>query len=74
MTRPEAIPDVSANERSEKVTAAAFAVIRRALVEGVPVTRGGLVDEAAFALDTTPAEAVKELDMVAQRIGVGSVA
>jgi hypothetical protein len=74
VTRPEAIPDVSANERSEKVTAAAFAVIRRALVEGVPVTREGLVGEAAFALDTTPAEAVKELDMVAQRIGVGSVA
>jgi len=43
------------------------------VVEGGPVTRQGLVDEATFALDTTPAQAVTELDMVAQRIGVAAV-
>jgi len=31
------------------------------------------VDEAAFTFDTTPAEALKELDVVTQRIRVASV-
>jgi hypothetical protein len=36
--------------RGDAVTAAALSVVRRALVEGVPVTREGLAQEASFAL------------------------
>ena len=59
--------------RHDAVTTAALAVIRRALVEGVPVTRAGLADEAAVALGASPEAALAEVDDVAQRLGVSSL-
>jgi len=38
VTGPVPTPEAVACERSERVTAAAFCVIRRAIVDGVPVT------------------------------------
>jgi hypothetical protein len=64
-----AIPDA----RDDAVTAAALAVIRRALVEGVPVTRTGLAEEAAVTLDASPKAALAEVDDVAQRLGISSL-
>jgi hypothetical protein len=72
--RPEAHLDADARERSEKAAAAAFGVVRRAIVEGVPVTRRGLADEAAYTLDMPAPEALRELDLVAQRLGIASLA
>jgi hypothetical protein len=69
--RPEAHLDA---ERSEKAAAPAFGVVRRAIVEGVPVTRRGLADEAAYTLDMPAPEALRELDLVAQRLGIASLA
>jgi hypothetical protein len=64
-----AIPDA----RDDAVTAAALAVIRRALVEGVPVTRTRLAEEAAVTLGASPQAALVEVDDVAQRLGVSSL-
>jgi hypothetical protein len=64
-----AIPDA----RDDAVTGAALAVIRRALVEGVPVTRAGLAQEAAVTLGASPEAALAEVDGVAQRLGVSSL-
>lgn len=66
--------DDDARERGAMATAAAFGVVRRAIVEGRPVTRQGLADEAAFALGMTAPDAMHELDVVAQRLGVASLA
>jgi hypothetical protein len=63
------IPDA----RDDAVTAAALAVIRRALVEGVPVTRAGLAEEAAVTLGESPKAALAEVDDVAQRLGISSL-
>lgn len=63
------IPDA----RHDAVTTAALTVIRRALVEGVPVTRTGLADEAAVALSASPEAALAAVDDVAQRLGVSSL-
>ncbi len=65
--------DGPARERSEKATAAAFGVVRRAIVEGVPVTRQGLAAEAAYTLRMPVPEALRELDVVAQRLGIASL-
>jgi hypothetical protein len=62
-----------ARERSEMATAAAFGVLRRAIVEGTPVTREVLAEEAAYTLDMAPPEALHELDVVAQRLGIASL-
>jgi hypothetical protein len=62
-----------ARERSEQATAAAFAALRRAILEGTPVTRQTLADEATFALGIPEDEALKELDVVAQRLGVAAL-
>jgi hypothetical protein len=59
--------------RHDAVTAAALAVIRRALVEGVPVTRAGLAGEAAVTLGASPQAALAEVDDVARRLGVSSL-
>jgi hypothetical protein len=64
-----AIPDA----RDDAVMTAALGLIRRALVEGVPVTRAGLAEEAAFALGASPQVALAEVDEVAQRLGVSSL-
>ena len=60
--------------RRDAVASAALAVIRRALVEGVPVTREGLAGEASVALGTPAKDALLEVDLVAQRLGVSSLA
>ena len=52
---------------------AALATIRRALVEGQPVTRSHLAHEASVALGEPPGEALKEVDAEAQRLGVSSL-
>jgi hypothetical protein len=59
--------------RDDAVTAAALGVIRRALVEGVPVTRARLAEEAAVMLGTSPQAALAEVDDVAERLGVSSL-
>jgi hypothetical protein len=64
-----AIPDA----RDDAVMAAALGVIRRALVEGVPVTRDALAEEAAVTLGASPQTALAEIDEVAQRLGVSSL-
>jgi hypothetical protein len=75
---PHAFPDGLAlqdvaRERSELATAAAFGVLRRAIVEGTPVTREVLAEEAAYTLDMAPPDALHELDVVAQRLGIASL-
>jgi hypothetical protein len=59
--------------RQDAVTATALTVLRRALIENVPITRDVLVREACVALDASPEEAMREVDMVAQRMGVSSL-
>jgi hypothetical protein len=59
--------------RQDAVMAAALAVIRRALIEGVPVTRDGLAEEAAVTLDASPEAALVEIDAAAQRVGISSL-
>jgi hypothetical protein len=59
--------------RDDAITAAALAVIRRALIEGVPVTRTGLAEEAAVTLGVSPQVALAEVDAVAQRVGISSL-
>jgi hypothetical protein len=60
-------------DRRDAVATAALIVIRRALVEGVPVTKEGLVEEASITLGASPADALVELDAVAQGFGVSSL-
>jgi hypothetical protein len=59
--------------RDDAIATAALIVIRRALVEGVPVSRTGLAEAASIALGTPPEDAVRELDAVAQRLGVSGL-
>jgi hypothetical protein len=60
--------------RRDAVAAAALTVIRRALVDGVRVTRQALEREASFHLAAPRADAMRELDAVAQRLGVSALA
>jgi hypothetical protein len=57
----------------DAITAAALAVVRRALVEDVPVTREGLAQEASFALGRPPEDALRAVDAAAQRFGISSL-
>jgi hypothetical protein len=59
--------------RRDAVAAAALVVIRRAFIEGVPVTRSRLAEEASVTLGASPVEALKEVDAEAQRLGVSSL-
>jgi hypothetical protein len=63
----------SPGPRRDAVITAALAVIRRALVEGRPVTRSALAEEASVALGAPPDEALKALDVEAQRVGISSL-
>ena len=58
----------------DAVAAAALTVVRRALVEGVGVTREGLEREASFHFALPVRDAMRELDAVAQRLGVSALA
>lgn len=62
-----------AETRRDAVATAALIVIRRALVERQPVTRTALVDEASITLGAPPEDALRELDAVAQVLGVSSL-
>lgn len=68
---PEAVdPQALTEEERDGVAAAALTVVRRACVEGVPVTREGLADEASVALEASAPQAMARVDAVAQRLGV----
>jgi hypothetical protein len=71
-TGPAITPRV---KRDEAALAAvtALGVVRRAMVEGTPVTRDGLAREASYILGEAPLEALRELDATAQRLGVASL-
>jgi hypothetical protein len=64
---------ITADWRDDAVATAALAVIRRALVEGVPVTREGFVEAASFAPGEPPETALRRVDSVAQRLGISSL-
>jgi hypothetical protein len=66
-------PPTVSGAREDAITAAALTVIRRALIEGVHVTRAGLAEEAAVTLGVSPQAALAEVDAVAQRVGVSSL-
>ena len=66
-------PPTVSDPRHDAITAAALTVIRRALIEGVHVTRARLAEEAAVTLGVSPQAALAEVDAVAQRVGVSSL-
>jgi len=55
----------SRETRRDAVAATALTVVRRALVEGVPVTREVLASEASVNLSASREDAMRELDDVA---------
>ena len=57
----------------DAVTTAALTVIRRAIVEGVPVTREAVAREAGVSLDAPPKDAMRAVDEEAQRLGISSL-
>ena len=63
----------SSPTRDDAVATAALAMVRRALVDGVPVTREGFAREATFALGGSTDEALSEVDAVAQRLGISAL-
>jgi hypothetical protein len=66
-------PPTASDPGDDAVTAAALAVVRRALVEGVTVTREGFAEEASFALGRSSEDALRQVDAVAQRLGISSL-
>ena len=69
---PSSVP-VTSSTRHDAVTATALTVVRRALIEGVPVTREVVEREASVNLRTSPKDAMQQVDIVAQRLGVSSL-
>jgi hypothetical protein len=67
------VKDPPSAARRDAVVAAALTTIRRAIVEGQPVTRSQLAHEASVALGESPADALREVDEEAQRLGVSSL-
>lgn len=67
------VTDPRPEARRDAVVAAALATIRRAIVEGQPVTRSQLAHEASVALGESPGDALKAVDAEAQRLGVSSL-
>ena len=70
---PRTSVPATSNARNDAVTATALTVVRRALIEGVPVTREILEREASVNLEASPKDAMQQVDMVAQRLGVSSL-
>jgi hypothetical protein len=68
-----ALPAAPPDTRGDAITAAALTVIRRTLVEGAPMTREALEREASVNLIASREEAIRELDAVAQRVGVSGL-
>src|SRR5215207_6162701 len=73
MAPSRSVPTIS-SARHDAVTATALTVVRRALVEGVPVTREVVEREASVNLGASPKDAMQQVDLVAQRLGVSSSA
>jgi hypothetical protein len=73
MEPARSVPPTTSALRDAGVTTAALAVVRRALVEGIPVTREGFAEEASFALGASPEDALREVDAAAQRLGISSL-
>jgi hypothetical protein len=73
MGSASSVPAPTPDTRRDAVAATALTIVRRALVEGVPVTREVLEREARVHLDAPPDDAMRELDEVAQRLGVSSL-
>jgi hypothetical protein len=67
------LPAALLDKRRDAVAATALSVVRRALVEGVPVTREVVEREASVNLVASRDDAMRELDTVAQRLGVSSL-
>ena len=72
MAPSRSVPPIS-SARHDAVTATALTVVRRALVEGVPVTREVVEREASVNLGASPKDAMRQVDLVAQRLGVSSL-
>ncbi len=72
MAPRSSVPAIS-GARHDAVTATALTVVRRALIEGVPVTREVVEREASVHLRASPKEAMQQVDIVAQRLGVSSL-
>jgi len=72
MAPRRSVPTIS-SARHDAVTATALTVVRRALVEGVPVTREVVEREASVNLGASPKDAMQQVDLVAQRLGVSSL-
>ena len=70
---PRSSVPATSSARHDAVTATALTVLRRALIEGVPVTREVLEREASVNLGASPRDAMRQLDLVAQRLGVSSL-
>ncbi len=70
----DSVSGLTQETRRDAVAATALTVVRRALVEGVPVTRDVLATEASVNLSASPEDAMHELDAVAQTLGVSSLA
>jgi len=67
------LPATVLDSRRDAVAATALTVVRRALVEGVPVTREVLEREASMNLVASRDDAMREVDTIAQRLGVSSL-
>jgi hypothetical protein len=67
-------PSAALDGSRDAIAAAALTVVRRALLDGVPVTRDAFESEASFQLAAPRPEAMRELDAVAQRLGVAALA
>ena len=73
MTAVDPMRPMVPETRDDAIATAALIVIRRALVEGVPVSRTALAEAASIALGASEEDAVRELDAVAQRLGISGL-
>lgn len=72
MSTPAPTREASADDAAQAaVVALNFA--RRVLVEGAPATRDTLAREAGFQLGIPPHQALRELDTLAEELGVCSL-
>jgi hypothetical protein len=67
---PRAVLDLDEVQQTATI---ALTVLRRALVEGTPVTREAITHEAAIVFATDPADAASRLDCQAEGLGVSSL-
>jgi hypothetical protein len=70
---PKSFVPATSRARQDAVAATALTAVRRALIEGVPVTREVVEREASVNLGASPRDAMRQIDLVAQRLGVSSL-